>query len=113
MAARKIPKRFWEAELSSTASKLQKSTVNEPNCRNKLETALKSIVTKRWWFFSLQQNDEFGRFDKNCRNLLEICLIKIVFLLNDREEFKLSYDAKNINLKSPISLENILKFAET
>ena len=75
--------------MSSTASKLQKSTVNEPNRTNKLETALKSIVTKRWWFFDVQQNNEFGRFDKNRRNLLESCSIKIVFLSNDREEFKL------------------------
>ena len=47
------------------------------------------------------------------RNLLEICSIKTVFLSNDREEFKLSYDVKIIDLKSPRSLENILKFAET
>ena len=99
--------------MSLIASKLHKLTVNEPNRRNKLETALKSIVTKRWWFFGVQQNNEFGRFDKNRRNLLESCSIKIVFLSNDREEFKLSYDAKIINLQSPRSLENILKFAET
>ena len=104
---------FWEAESSSTALKLQKSTVNEPNRRNKLETALKSIVTKRWWFFNVQQNNEFGQFDKNRRNVLESCSIKIVFLSNDRKEFNLSYDAKIINLQSPRSLENILKFAET
>ena len=98
----RFPKRFWEAEWSLTASKLQKLTVNEPNRRNKLETALKSIVTKRWWFFGVQQNVEFGRFDKNHRNLLESCSIKIkiVFLSNDRAEFKFSYDAKIINLQS-------------
>ena len=49
--------------MSLTALKLQKSTVNEPNRRNKLEMALKSIVTKHWWFFGIQQNIEFGRFD--------------------------------------------------
>ena len=98
--------------MSSTASKLPKLTVNEHNRRSKLEMALKSIVTKCWWFFGVQQNIEFGWFDKN-RNLLESCSIKIVFLSNDRAEFKLSYDAKIINLQSPRSLENILKFAET
>ena len=75
MAARKISEKVLRSELSSTASKLQKSTVNEPNRRYKLETALKSIVTKRWWFFGVQQNNEFGRFDKNRRNLLESCLV--------------------------------------
>ena len=60
----------------------------------------------------MQQNNEFGRFDKNCHNSLERCLIKIVFLSNDRAEFKLSCDANIINLQSPRSLENICRFAE-
>ena len=51
----------------------------------------------------------------NLDSLTKIVLtyLKIVFISNDREEFKLLYDAKIINLKSPRSLENILKFAET
>ena len=61
----------------------------------------------------MQQNNEFGRFDKNCRNSLERCSIKIVFLSNDRAEFKLSCDVNIINLKSPKRLENIHRFVET
>ena len=60
----------------------------------------------------MQQNNEFGQFDKNRRNLLESCLIKIVFLSNDGAEFKLLCDAKIINLQSLRSLENIRRFTE-
>ena len=50
----------------------------------------------------------FGeQFDKNRPNLFESCLVEIVLLSNDRAEFKLSCDAKMINLKSPRSLEDI------
>ena len=75
--------------------------------------ALKSIDTKCKWFFSVQQNNESGRFDKNRCNLLESCSIEIVFLSNDRAEFKLLCDAKIINLHIPRSLENNCRFAET
>ena len=43
----------------------------------------------------MQQNNEFGGFDKKHRNSLGSCSIKIVFLSNDRAEVKLSCDAKN------------------